>query len=68
MNILKKIFLYISAAIGSLLLIVLVVEIRTNIALNDYSMLPDGVKVVDKVVLGRRERTLSQGLEHAYNL
>ncbi|MGL5877197.1 MAG: hypothetical protein ACRC2V_05380, partial [Xenococcaceae cyanobacterium] len=68
MNILKKIFLYISAAIGSLLLIVLVVEIRTNIALNDYSMLPHGITVVDKVVLGRRERSFSGGLLHAYNL
>jgi hypothetical protein len=68
MNDFKKIFLYLSAAIGSLLLIVLVVEIRTNIALNDYSMLPEGVKVVDKVVLGRRERTLSKGLGRAYDL
>jgi hypothetical protein len=31
-------------------------------------MLLDRVKIVNKVILGRRERTLSQGLEHAYNL
>ena len=29
-------------------------------------MLPDGVKVVDKAILGRRERTLSKGLRQAY--
>ncbi|BAZ43515.1 hypothetical protein NIES4102_05160 [Chondrocystis sp. NIES-4102] len=66
MNNLKNIFLYISIPILSLFLIILLVEKRTNKALNDYSMLPDGVKVVDKVVLGRRLRTLSNGLMSAY--
>ena len=66
MNNLKKIFLYISIPILSLLLIIFLVEIMTTKALNDYSMLPPGVKVVDKVILGRRERTLSDGLIRAY--
>jgi hypothetical protein len=66
MNNLKKIFLYISASILLLLLIIFVVEIRTTIALNDYSMLPDGVKVVDKVVLGRRNRGIFEGLDKAF--
>jgi hypothetical protein len=59
MNNLKKILLCVSIPLLSLLLIILLVEIRTQIALNDYSMLPDGVKVVDKVVLGRRKRSFS---------
>lgn len=57
----------------SLLLIVLIfvsifvsVEKKTEEALKDYSMLPDGIKVVDKAILGRRERTLSKGLRRAY--
>jgi hypothetical protein len=66
MNKLKKIFLYISISILSILLIILLVEIRTNIALNDYSMLPSGVKVVDKVVLGRRNRGIFEGLDKAF--
>jgi hypothetical protein len=66
MNYLKKIFFAISASTLLVSLIILVVEIRTNKALNDYSMLPDGVRVVDKVVLGRRPRTLSNGLIRAY--
>lgn len=64
----KKVFIYILISILSLLLIILLVEIRTSIALNDYSMLPHGVKIVDKVVLGRRNRTLSEGLGKAYYL
>lgn len=68
MNNLKKIFLYISIPTLLLLLIILLVEIRTNIALNDYSMLPSKPKVVDKVVLGRRDRGFHQGLYHAYRL
>jgi hypothetical protein len=67
MNHLKKIFFAISAFTLLLSLIVFVVENRTNKALNDYSMLPDGVKVVDKVVLGRRPRTLSNGLMSTYH-
>ncbi|MBW4533542.1 MAG: hypothetical protein KME09_06350 [Pleurocapsa minor HA4230-MV1] len=67
MNNLKKILLYVSIPILLLLLIILLVEKRTNKALNDYSMLPDGVKVVDKIVLGRRPRTLSSGLIRAYH-
>lgn len=42
------------------------VEKNTKRALDDYSMLPDGIKVVDKAILGRRERTLSKGLRQAY--
>lgn len=42
------------------------VEKKTEQALKDYSMLPDGVKVIDKAILGRRERTLSKGLRQAY--
>lgn len=68
MNYLKRILVYIFSPVLFLLLIILLVEIRTIIALNDYSMLPEGVKVVDKVVLGRRERTLSKGLRRAYIL
>jgi hypothetical protein len=56
MNNLTKYFLCISTPILSLLLIIHSVEKETNIALNDYSMFPDGVKVVDEVVLGRRPR------------
>ncbi|MEM8718736.1 MAG: hypothetical protein AAGE84_05440 [Cyanobacteria bacterium P01_G01_bin.39] len=41
-------------------------EKKTEQALKDYSMLPDGVKVVDKAILGRRERTFSKGLRRAY--
>jgi hypothetical protein len=67
MNNITKIFFYISTPILSLLLIIHSVENKTNIALNDYSMLPNGVKVVDKVVLGRRPRTLSNGLMSAYH-
>jgi hypothetical protein len=67
MNYLKKIFFAISASTLLLSLIIFVVEIRTNKALNDYSMLPDEVKVVDKVILGRRPRTLSNGLISAYH-
>lgn len=44
------------------------VEKKTEEALKDYSMLPDGVEVVDKAILGRRERTLSKGLRRAYIL
>ncbi|MEM8718739.1 MAG: hypothetical protein AAGE84_05455 [Cyanobacteria bacterium P01_G01_bin.39] len=43
-------------------------EKKTEQALKDYSMLPDGVEVVDKAILGRRERTLSKGLHEAYLL
>lgn len=68
MNYLKKIFVYISSLVLFLLLVILLVEVKTIIALNDYSMLPEGVKIVDKVVLGRRERTLSKGLRRAYIL
>lgn len=68
MNKLKKIFPYFSIPILSLLLIIFLVEIRTNIALNDYSMLPSKPKVVDKVVLGRRDRGFHQGLSYAYYL
>jgi hypothetical protein len=46
--------------------IILSVDKETDIALNDYSMLPRGVTVVDKVVLGRRKRTLAEGLELAH--
>jgi hypothetical protein len=67
MNNFTKFFLCISTPILSLLLIIHSVEKETNIALNDYSMFPDGVKVVDKVVLGRRPRTLSNGLMSAYH-
>lgn len=42
------------------------VEKKTEEALRNYSMLPDGVEVVDKAILGRRERTLSKGLRQAY--
>ncbi len=44
----------------------ILVEKTTEEALKDYSMLPDGIKVVDKAILGRRERTLSKGLRYAY--
>jgi hypothetical protein len=67
MNNLKKIFLCLSASALLLSLIILIVEIRTNKALNDYSMLSNGVKVVDKAILGRRERTLANGLISAYH-
>ena len=68
MNNLKKILIYISIPILSRLLIILLVEIRTNIALNDYSMLPSKPIVVDKVVLGRRDRGFHKGLLYAYYL
>ncbi len=66
MNNLTKFFLCIFSSILLLLLTISLVEIRTNIALNDYSMFPSGVKVVDKAILGRRERTLANGLMSAY--
>lgn len=66
MNNSKTIFIYIFAPILSLLLIILLVEIRTTKALNDYSMLPSGVKVVDKVILGRRNRGIYEGLDQAF--
>jgi hypothetical protein len=68
MNNQKKIFLCISIPILLLLLIILLVEIRTSIALNDYSLLPSKPKVIDKIVLGRRDRGFHQGLYHAYRL
>ena len=53
MNHLKKIFLSVLAFFVLLSAIFLYVEIKTNRALKDYSMLPDAQKVVDKSVLGR---------------
>ena len=68
MNTLKKIFIGVSAPILFLLLIIFVVEIKTNQVLNDYSMLPSKPIVVDKVVLGRRDRGFHRGLYIAYRL
>jgi len=36
-------------------------EKSTEKALEDYSMLPNGIKVIDKVILGREEDTLRPG-------
>jgi len=55
---------FILASVISILFIL--IEIKNNKALKDYSMLPDGIKVTDKALLGRRERTLSKGLRQAY--
>ncbi|MGL5875794.1 MAG: hypothetical protein ACRC2R_26110 [Xenococcaceae cyanobacterium] len=73
MNNLKNRLLSILYLISPLLLfalsvqqIIISVEKETDIALNDYSMLPRGVTVVDKVVLGRRKRSFSDGLYIAY--
>ncbi|MEM8718735.1 MAG: hypothetical protein AAGE84_05435 [Cyanobacteria bacterium P01_G01_bin.39] len=66
MKYIKIIFISTFGFFLTLLLIFLAVEKKTEQALKDYSMLPDGVKVVDKAILGRRERTLSKGLRRAY--
>lgn len=46
-------FFTLLGTIISFIVITRIVEHRTNEALQDYSMLPDNQKVVDKVVLGR---------------
>ncbi|MEM8718738.1 MAG: hypothetical protein AAGE84_05450 [Cyanobacteria bacterium P01_G01_bin.39] len=66
MKYIKIIFISTFSFLFTLVLIFLVVEKKTEQALKDYSMLPDGVEVVDKAILGRRERTLSKGLRRAY--
>ena len=53
MNYLKKIALCIFTLSTLIVMIFLYVEIKTNRALKDYSMLPDEQTVVDKAVLGR---------------
>lgn len=68
MNTINKIFIGVSAPILFLFLIILAVEIKTNQVLNDYSMLPSKPIVVDKVVLGRRDRGFHRGLDNAYYL
>lgn len=57
-NLFYRIFKYGSITIllviiASFITIKSIVEYRTNEALQDYSMLPDGIEVFDKVVLGR---------------
>lgn len=68
MKYLKNLFFLIFSPILFLFLLFAYVETQTNKALKDYSMLPNGVEVVNKVILGRRERTLSKGLRRAYIL
>jgi hypothetical protein len=46
-------YISLSLIICSFIVVTRVVEHRTNKALQDYSMLPNQVKVVDKVILGR---------------
>ena len=53
MNYLRKSALCIFAFFTTVALVFLYVEIKTNRALSDYSMLPDEQQVVDKAVLGR---------------
>ena len=66
MKYLKAFSIFIISFALLITLIFIVVETQTNKALKDYSMLPKGVEVVAKVILGRRERTLSKGLRQGY--
>lgn len=66
MNFLKFFSISVLSFIILIIFVFFAVEKKTEQALKDYSMLPDGVKVVDKAILGRRERTLSKGLRQAY--